>query len=461
MFNLKLKILFVFAVVFFHISCSPDYLVGSKIVSVTHPQWSYNSTIYEVNIRQFTKRGTFKAFAKHLPRLKKLGVDILWLMPINPIGKKNRKGTLGSYYSVRDYKGINPEFGSKKDFKNLVDEIHKYGMHVIIDWVANHSAWDNVWVKTHPDFYTKDEHGNFVLPVANWTDVIDFDYSNKKLWSAMADAMQYWVKEFDIDGFRCDVAAMVPKEFWAYVRPQLDKLKHVFMLAEANEPFLHEYFDMTYNWQLKDLLNDIAKGRKKTADIYSYLKEEKNNYPPDAYRMNFTSNHDENSWNGTVFERLDGAAEISAVFACLIPGMPMIYNGQEAGLNKRLSFFEKDSINWKPSKFGNIYKTLFHEKHVNQAMLNGSKGGKLNVIKSNNKNIFAFERNKNGDRIVGIFNFTAEEQIFTVGRNVFNDKFNDIFTHKIFKLGKDKRMKLPAWGYKVLSDRTLINTDCL
>lgn len=428
-------------------------------ISVQHPEWSYNSTIYEVNIRQFTKEGTFKAFAKHLPRLKKLGVDILWLMPLNPIGKKNRKGELGSYYSVRDYKGINPEFGNKDDFKNLVNEIHKNGMHVIIDWVANHSAWDNIWVKTHPDYYTKDKRGNFVSPVPDWTDVIDFDYSNKKLWNAMADAMKYWVKEFDIDGFRCDVAAMVPTEFWTFVRPQLDKLKHVFMLAEANKPYLHQVFDMTYNWQLKDLLNGIAKEEKNVNDIYKYLNEEKTNYPPDAFRMNFTSNHDENTWNGTVFERLYGAAEISAVFACLIPGMPMIYNGQEAGLNKRLRFFNKDTIEWRQSKFENIYKTLFHEKHVNQALFNGSKGGKLNLIKTNNKNIFAFERDKNKDRIIGIFNFSPEEQMFTVGRNVFKDKFNDIFTQHIFKLDKDKRMKLPAWGYKVLTNRTLIKAD--
>jgi len=231
------------------------------------------------------------------------------------------------------------------------------------------------------------------------------------------------------------------------------------MLAEANEPYLHQVFDMTYNWQLKDLLNGIAKGEKNVNDIYKYLNKEKTNYPPDAFRMNFTSNHDENTWNGTVFERLDGAAEISAVFACLIPGMPMIYNGQEAGLNKRLRFFNKDTIEWRQSEFEDIYKTLFHEKHVNQALFNGSKGGKLNLIETNNKNIFAFERDKNKDRIIGIFNFSPEEQIFTVGRNVFKDKFNDIFTQHIFKLDKDKRMKLPAWGYKVLTNRTLIKAD--
>ena len=433
-------------------SCSQNFVSEKNIVSVKHPAWSYNANIYEVNIRQYTKEGTFNAFKKHLPRLKKLGVDILWLMPVNPIGKKNRKGTLGSYYSVQDYKGINPEFGNKEDFKNLVDEIHKMGMRVIIDWVANHSAWDNVWVKTHPDFYTKDEHGNFVPPVPDWHDVIDFDYSNKKLWTAMADAMKYWLREFYIDGFRCDVAAMVPEEFWAYVRPQLDSIKHVFMLAESNEPELHRYFDMTYNWQLKDLLNGIAKGKKSAKDIYDYLEEEKNNYPPDAYRMNFTTNHDENTWNGTVYERLNGAAEMSTVFTCVMPGMPLIYSGQEAGLNKRLSFFEKDSIEWRPSKFERIYKTLLHEKHVNQALFNGKKGGEIKSLQTNGKNIFAFERKKNNARVIGIFNFSPSPMEFT-----FTEKWNanglkNVFTGQPFNPEENSKISLPAWGYLVLTN---------
>jgi glycosidase len=228
-------------------SCSTH---NNNIVEInqTPPEWSYNSTIYEANIRQFTPEGTFAAFEEHLPKLKQMGIEIIWLMPIHPIGEKNRKGTLGSYYSVKDYKGINPKFGTEEDFKSLVNAIHDQDMYIIIDWVANHTAWDHPWTKTNKDFYTLDSEGNFVPPVPDWSDVIDLNFENKELWLQMIDAQKYWIEEFDIDGYRCDVAAMVPNEFWGKARLELDQIKPVFMLAEAHEPELHENgFDMTYS----------------------------------------------------------------------------------------------------------------------------------------------------------------------------------------------------------------------
>lgn len=309
------------------------------------PDWAQNATIYEVNVRQYTPEGTFAAFQKHLPRLKELGVDILWLMPINPIGEKNRKGTLGSYYSVKDYKDINPEFGNKNDFKNLVDEIHKLGMYVIVDWGANHTAWDHNWVINHPEYYTKDSLGNFVPPVADWADVVDLNYDNTDLRKEMIDALCYWIKDFNIDGYRCDVAGMIPTEFWNNAREELDKIKPVFMLAEWETPDLHEKaFEMTYAWEIHKLLNSIYKGEKSPEDLKDLIVNDKRKFQDYAYRMLFTSNHDENTWNGTEFERLGEAAEMFAALTYVIPGMPLIYNGQEAGFNKRLEFFEKDEI---------------------------------------------------------------------------------------------------------------------
>jgi len=448
--NLHEKLKFLFFTMLFSFSIlSNGY---TQKTCVKHPEWSRDLSIYEVNIRQYTNEGTFKAFEKSLPRLKKMGVGILWLMPINPIGELNRKGSLGSYYSVRDYTAVNPEFGTLADFKHLVNAIHKQGMYVIIDWVANHTAWDNVWLKTHPDFFTKDSLGHNVSPVPDWTDVMDLNYDNKNLRKEMLKAMEYWVTECNIDGFRCDVAAMVPVEFWNHARKELDKIKPVFMLAEANEAFLQDKaFDMTYNWPLKDLINDIAHGKKSALDAELLFNDEKESYNPDAYRMLFITNHDENSWNGTEFERLKDAAEMFAVFTGVAPGMPLIYTGQEAALNKRLRFFDKDTIEWKDSKYAHIYKTLFELKKKNHALWNGTEGGEMVLIKTDKeKNIFAFSRQKGKDRIVAIFNFSPKQQTFNFPADTLAGKYKNVFTGKPFELKKDNSLTLDKWGYLIL-----------
>ncbi|MFQ5583377.1 MAG: alpha-amylase family glycosyl hydrolase [Calditrichia bacterium] len=422
--------------------------------SVAHPQWSRNLAIYEVNVRQYTPHGTFAEFEKYLPQLNEMGVGILWLMPIHPIGQKNRKGSLGSYYSVRDYKAINPEFGNKEDFRRLVDKVHELGMYIIIDWVANHTAWDHPWAVQHPDFYTRDKTGNFISPY-NWTDVIDLNYDNTDMRRAMFDALVYWIKEYDIDGYRCDVAAMVPTDFWETVRDTLDRIKPVFMLAEAHEPFLHDKaFDMTYGWQYKDLFNDIAAGKKTAADLADYYeKKEKRNYHPDAYRMIFTSNHDENSWHGTVFERLDGAAEALAVFCGVFRGMPLIYSGQEAGLNRRLKFFEKDTIQWKAHKFRDIYTKLFHAKKSNKALWNGIAGGDIVRLRTtNDKNVYAFGRRKGDDRILAVFNLSPQQQEISVTLTGFSGEYTDLFNIQLHNLRENQNFELEGWAYRVYID---------
>ncbi len=340
-----------------------------KFTSVKHPAWSYNQTIYEVNVRQYTPSGTFKEFETQLPRLKKMGVGILWLMPINPIGVKNRKGTLGSYYSVKDYLAVNPEFGTLDDLKHLVKEIHKLGMHVIIDWVANHTAWDNALASEHPDWYTKDSLGNFVPPVPDWHDVIDLNYSNKDLRKYMINALKYWVKECDVDGFRCDVASMVPTDFWIEARKELDKLKPVFMLAESDAPELHQAFDMTYDWNVYHALNEIAAKKTGLDSLKRVMKRDKMNFPSNAFRMQFTTNHDENSWNGTAVKRLGDAFESFSAFTFVIPGMPLIYSGQEVGINRSLDFFEKDTIDFSNLKYEKFYHTLIELKKNNKALI--------------------------------------------------------------------------------------------
>jgi cyclomaltodextrinase / maltogenic alpha-amylase / neopullulanase len=422
---------------------------------VIHPEWSYNSVIYEVNLRQYTEEGTFKAFEEHLPRLKELGVDILWLMPIHPIGEMKRKGTLGSYYSVKDYKAVNPEHGTFEDFKSLVDKIHDTGMYVIIDWVANHTAWDNVWVEEHPEFYTRDSLGNFVPPVADWGDVIDLNYDNKELWSAMTDAMKFWVEEYNIDGYRCDVAGMIPVDFWIEVRKELENIKPVFMLAEAWEPELHLAFDMTYSWDVHHLMNDIAKGKKNANDLKAQLKKEEGMYPQAGFVMHFTSNHDENSWNGTVSERLGNAAETFAALTFVIPGMPLIYSGQEAGLDKRLEFFEKDIIDWKESKFKSLYTKLSNLKKENSSLFCGEKGGKIefkgppydgNPSVVPLANILAFERVKNGEKVFAVFNLSDKTETVPASWYEIDEDYKNVFNEKNVS---SKELTLNPWEYLI------------
>lgn len=425
--------------------------IFGQLHKLEHPDWAKNKSIYEVNIRQYTPEGTFDAFKEHLPRLKEMGIGILWLMPINPIGEENRKGGLGSYYSVKNYKKVNPEFGTKEDFRELVNEAHELGMYVIVDWVANHSAWDNVWTKTHPEFYNRDYNGNFTSPVDDWNDVIDFNYDNPLLWEYMLDALRYWVIEYNIDGYRCDVAVMVPTEFWNYARKELDKLKDVFMLAEAKaEELHHKAFDMTYNWHFMGVMNRIGKGEDDIQDLDEYFKWERKTFPQNDYRMNFTSNHDENSWKGTAFERLGESIYPFTVLTATMNGMPLVYSGQEAGLNERLEFFEKDTIEWKEHKLKELYTKLFHLKKKNKALWNGTEGGEMmRVDTGEDPHIFAFVREKGNSKVFTILNFSEKEKALTIKDKKIIGNYTELITGRKENFSNNAEFNLEPWDYKV------------
>lgn len=428
------------------------------IVACNHPTTNSNeisvrdrissAVIYEVNIRQYTPEGTFSAFtSKHLERLSKLGMDILWLMPVNPISEKNRKGSLGSYYAVADYKKVNPEMGSLDDLKNLVNKAHELGMYVILDWVANHTGWDNPWITEHPDWYTHDSTGSIISPVPDWSDVADLNYDNDTMRIAMIDAMKYWIKEVNIDGYRCDAAAMVPVDFWVSARESIDSIKPVFMLAEAWEPeLLVKAFDAGYAWELHHMMNRIAKSESSAASLDHYLTWYDSLYTKDDILMNFITNHDENTWAGSEYERMGIAVNTFAVLTYFMPGMPLIYSGQEAGLTKRLRFFEKDTINQSDTALYSFYRNLNHIKHTNPALAAGIFSGKLTPIQTGNKNIFAFVREKDNNRILAIFNLSDSTE--TANLNPESDSsigYTDMFSGQSYNIGSE--LKLTPWKY--------------
>lgn len=431
------------------------FTVWAQKTKVNHVPWSINATIYEVNVRQFTKEGTFKALAKQLPRLQKMGVGILWLMPIHPIGEMNRKGTLGSYYSVKDYQKVNPEFGTMDDFKKLVGKAQELGMRVIIDWVANHSAYDNELVTLHPDWYKKDSTGKIIPPVADWTDVAAFDYSNLDLRKYMTESMVFWVREAKIDGFRCDVAGMVPIDFWNKTVPKLKKIKPMFMLAEDETAIMHDTaFDATYSWAVFHTMNKIASGKLSAQKLDSVLACEKvKKFPTDAIRMRFTTNHDENSWNGTEFKRLGEGVKAFTILTFTIPGMPLIYTGQESAMDKSLKFFDKDTIHWGKYPMASFFKTLTGLKKSNPALNAGITGGEMiKVSTTADDQVYAFVRKKASRKVFVITNLSGDEQKVTLQGDAFIGTFKDVFTGKEKKFVKGEEVTLAPWGYFVYSN---------
>ncbi len=418
---------------------------------LAHPEWSKNLSIYEVNIRQYSEEGTLKKIEESLPRLKKLGTDIIWLMPIYPIGEINRKGTLGSYYAVKNYKAVNPEFGTLQDLKDLVNKAHELGMYIILDWVANHTAWDNQLIYDHPEWYTKDSTGTIISPVPDWTDVADLNYDNTDLRKYMINALKYWVEECNIDGYRCDVAAMVPTDFWENARTELDKIKPVFMLAEANIPELqNKAFDMSYAWELHTLMNEIAQGKKSAIDLQEHFKKEKKKFTTNDYRMNFTSNHDENSWKGTAYKRMGDAVKTMTVFTATIPGMPLIYSGQEACLDKQLKFFEKDVINWKNCEMDKFYSKLLSLKKENNALWNGEYGAPMTIIKtSDDKSVFAFSRINDTNKILVVLNLSDKNANISLLDDKAYGDYTSLFDENNITISVEKMLNLEPWDYKV------------
>lgn len=408
-------------------------------------EWSKNAVIYEVNVRQYTEAGTFKAFEAELPRLKELGVDILWFMPVHPIGLENRKGGLGSYYSIQDYTAVNPEFGTMDDMKSLIAKTHELGMYIILDWVANHSAWDHAWVAEHPEYYAKDSTGAMISPF-DWTDVVAFNYDNAGMREAMKNDMVFWVQDMDIDGFRCDVAGEVPTDFWVDVRHALDKVKPVFMLAEAEKAELvEEAFDMDYGWHQHHLMNEIAKGNIDANEMNTYFDTLDVKYPDRSFKLYFTTNHDENSWNGTVEERLGDAADALSVLSFTVGDMPLIYNGQESALNKRLLFFEKDLIDWEGYSKTDFFKQLTSLKHNQKALWSGMYGERfVRLASSADKQIFAFDRGN----VRVLLNLSAEDMTFNL-ENASCEAYENYMQNGFSKDAEAKTITLEKWGYAV------------
>jgi 1,4-alpha-glucan branching enzyme len=415
--------------------------------------WMNDATIYEVNLRQYTKEGTFKEFEKHLPRLQDLGVKIIWFMPIQPIGIKNRKGTLGSYYSVKDYTAINPEFGTLAEFKNLVKKCHSMGFKLIIDWVANHTAQDNAWVKTHPDWYNFDSTGRVLPPAGtDWWDVADLNFDKPALHQEMIKSMNFWIKKCDIDGFRCDVAGSVPIEFWNKASKELNKTKPIFMLAEWEDPTAFSAFNVDYGWEFHHILHKIATGEKKLGDIDLYQTQSLERYPKSAIHMYFVTNHDENSWNGTISEKFGPLGDAFTAFAMVWGGMPLIYSGQEADLQRRLPFFEKDEIDWSNLPKNDLLKKLVNLKKINKALANGIHESIPQRIHTKaDEAIYAFTRTKDDAQIIFMMNVTPNKTLVKLsGESIFTS-YKNVITGESVKLNNSiNEFTLPGFGYLIL-----------
>lgn len=447
---------------------------GTPADSLVHPDWSKNATIYEVNVRQHTAEGTFAAFEQDIPRLKALGVDILWLMPIHPIGEVNRKGgenannyiaepgsgSLGSPYSAKDYLAVNPDYGTLEDLKQLVATAHSHGMKVILDWVANHTAFDSKWTEDHREFFLLDSAGDLQPPLGtDWWDVTQLDWENGRengLYDAMDQALDYWVREADIDGYRCDVAMKVPTDFWEQARRSLEEIKpDVFMLAEAEEPDHHNRaFDMSYAWHLHHIYNQIATAEFPLDSLRDYLAHETERFGRDAYRMSFVTNHDENSWNGTIAERMGANGDAMTVLAGTLMGMPLIYSGQEAGLDKRLRFFEKDTVEW-----GNYSRTAFYQdinrlNHNQKALWNGAEGGFPEEIATEFPEVvFAFSRTSPDASSQTVTAINLSAQPLTIALPLDPGSHQLEMASPDADLAPAPEVTLPAHGYGVWSKK--------
>jgi glycosidase len=415
------------------------------------PEWVHHTNIYEVNIRQYTPEGTFNAFRKELARLKDMEVQTLWFMPVQTIGKENRKGTLGSYYSISDHLAVNPEYGTADDLKHLIGEAHEMGFRVIIDWVANHTAWDHVWTKTNPGFYSKSNSGNFRPPFPVWEDVIHLNYDNKELWIPMADAMLYWVKEFDIDGFRCDMAHLVPLEFWRMARKKIDTLKPLFWMGETEEADYQEAFDAILTWEFLHKMEAYWRKETDMAGLESVLNKYENVFSKEGMRIYFTSNHDENSHSGSEFERMGNAALAFAVFCATWNGIPLVYSGQELPNKKRLRFFEKDVIPWKgKNELHEFYKIILRLHADHPALAAGNSTLTYRVKTSAGTNVFAYLRKKENREVLVVLNLSAQNDLhFDLPDDKITGLFSNVFSGATVELSSAKIFQMQAWDYLV------------
>ncbi|VUD61928.1 Alpha-amylase 2 [Thalassocella blandensis] len=437
--------------VFFDSVKAPQFS-STPYVRFEHEAWTQDAVIYQINTRQFSKEGTFNAVQQQLPRLKELGVEILWFMPIHPIGEMHRKGKLGSPYAVKDYFTVNPEFGTEEDFKALVQAAHAQGFKVILDWVANHTAWDNVVREAHPDWYSKNDEGQLhSTPWFDWDDIVELDYSQPDLRQYMTEAMLYWVREYDVDGYRADAAGFVPLDFWETATAELRKIKPVFMLAEWENRDLHAFaFDASYSWTWWDVMHDIAQGKKDVSALFGYYAWDVKYYPENAYRMLYVTNHDKNSWDGTEFEIFGDAVEAVTVLSFVSKGIPLIYNGQEAGNAKRLAFFERDPIHWQTHPHEKLLKALIDLKKKQPALWNGHFGGVVQQVKNTLPNqVLSFYRQVEGSKVLVVVNLSAQAVKVGFSSSSFAGRYETFGSGKKVELNVGDEFDMKAWEYRV------------
>ena len=427
---------------------------GIQQNSTKMTDWKHTTNIYEVNVRQYTKEGTFKAFQKELPRLQQMGVKTLWFMPITPIAQKEKKGSLGSPYAAQDYTSINPEFGTLDDFKNLVNEAHKMGFKVIIDWVANHTGWDHVWTKSHPEYYVHDADGSFHR-ASGMDDIIELDYKNPEMRLAMIDAMKYWVKETNIDGFRCDLASWVEVDFWQQARPEVEKIKPLFFLGEFDElenPDYGKVFDASYSWSWMHKTEDFYKKKLPLTELTDLLAKY-SAIGGNSMRAWFTSNHDENSWNGTEYEKYGEMAKPLAVFSATWDGVPLMYSGQELPLlNKRLEFFEKDPIPWNGSyKLEEFYKKLYQLKSENTALRGGDANATTKILQTNAPDkVLAYLRKNGDDEVLVILNLSETQHLkLQILDDAVKGKYKSLFSGLTTDFDTKPTIEMYKWEHIV------------
>ncbi|HEY5462789.1 MAG TPA: alpha-amylase family glycosyl hydrolase [Hanamia sp.] len=431
--------------------------MSDKKINKVHPYWSYSTNIYEVNLRQYTPEGTFAAFSKHLPRLKDMGVQILWFMPITPISKKDRLGSLGSYYAIENYTDTNPEFGSLEDFKTLVNEAHEMSFKIIIDFVADHTGNDHPWLTEHPEFYVEDEN-NDVLHPHGWTDVSQLNYNVPEVWKYMIDVLRFWIEECDIDGYRCDMAHLVPLDFWIQAKKKISKIKdNLFWLGECEDPEYHQVFDATYTWRWMHASEEFYHQRMNLQSLITVLYKSVTEFPCSAFRVYFTSNHDENSWNGTEYEKYGDAALLFAVFSCTWNGIPMIYSGQELPNKKRLKFFDKDQIDWNGNfELHTFYKTLLTLKSNNKSLRAGDPNVFTQIISHpDDHRVFAYLRKRKNNQVLVILNCCTDGINFDV-KNV-KGVFRNVFGGDDINFEKTSQVYLNAWGYLVFERISMLS----
>lgn len=416
-------------------------------MSIAYPivSWGNGTNIYEVNVRQYTKEGTLKAFIEHIPRLHHMGIDILWLMPITPISLEKRQGTYGSYYAASSYTDIDPNYGTPDDFRLLIKTAHYYGMKVIIDWVANHTGYDHQWTVKYPAWYRKDTAGNFT-GLYGWVDVIDLNYGIPEMREGMIQAMKHWITEFDIDGFRCDMARTVPLDFWVEARGRCDVLKPLFWLAECEILDYHEAFDLTYGWEAMRGIDAYMKGEKTLAEIISILTVY-TRYPIGSRKLLFTSNHDENSDHGTEYEKYGVAALAVAVFSCTWPGIPLIYSGQEKPNKKRLAFFEKDFIDWDGSvELDSFYTTLLTIRKKNKAL---QESASVLILATHHPDVLVYLCRRQADRVLVLINFSKQDAQFHFNHPAVAANYQDLFTGEAVTIPREKSFHFQPGEYAV------------